>query len=243
MFKSGQKQLLMHSINYGTKELFFELKQSERKSLAIEVYPDNSIKVLAPLKSTLPEIKKVVLKKSRWIIKQQNYFEQFLPKTPEREYVSGETHYYLGKGYLLKIRPGTENKVKLKGGCFNIEYCGENPQQITKNLLAKWYYQHAEKKFFYVAEGVFQKFKEFEIEQPILEIRRMSKRWGSCHKSGKISVNPEIIKAPTKCIEYVIIHEMCHLVQFNHNKEFYNLLSQKMPNWEKWKNRLEKNLS
>jgi len=92
----------MHSINYGTKELFFELKQSNRKSLSIEVYPDNSIKVLAPLKSSLIDIKKVVLKKSRWIIRRQNYFEQFLPKTPEREYVSGETHYYLGKGYLLK---------------------------------------------------------------------------------------------------------------------------------------------
>lgn len=233
----------MHSINYGTKELFFELKQSERKSLSIEVYPDNSIKVLAPIKSTLVEIKKVVLKKSRWIIKQQNYFEKFLPKTPEREYVSGETHYYLGKGYLLKIRPGTENSVKLKGGCFNVEYYGKNSQEITKNLLAKWYYQHAEKKFYALADVVFNKFKEFEIEQPNLEIRRMAKRWGSCQKNGKITINPEIIKAPTKCIEYVIIHEMCHLVQFNHNKKFYNLLSQKMPNWERWKNRLEQNLS
>ncbi len=233
----------MHSINYGTKELFFELKQSERKSLSIEVYPDNSIKVLAPIKSNLAEIKKVVLKKCRWIIKQQNYFEQFLPKTPEREYVSGETHYYLGKGYLLKIRPGAKNSVKLKGGCFNVTYHGENSQEITKNLLAKWYYQHAEKKFYALADMVFQKFKEFEIEQPNIEIRRMAKRWGSCQKNGKIIINPEIVKAPTKCIEYVIIHEMCHLVQFNHNKKFYNLLSQKMPNWERWKNRLEQNLS
>jgi predicted metal-dependent hydrolase len=211
--------------------------------LSIEVYPDNSIKVLAPLKSSLTEIKKVVLKKSRWIIKQQNYFEQFLPKTPEREYVSGETHYYLGKGYLLKIRLGTENKVKLKGGCFYVDYKGNNPQNITKNLLAKWYYQHAETKFFTISNAVFLKFREFEVDKPDIEIKRMSKRWGSCNKNGKIIINPEIIKAPTKCIEYVITHEMCHLVQFNHNKNFYNLLSQKMPNWEKWKNRLEQNLS
>lgn len=233
----------MHSINYGTKELFFELKQTNRKSLSIEVYPDNSIKVLAPLKSSLIDIKKVVLKKSRWIIKQQNYFGQFLPKTPEREYVSGETHYYLGKGYLLKIRPGTENIIKLKGGCFYVEYKGNKPQNTTKNLLAKWYYQHADKKFSAISNQVFSQFKEFHLEKPILEIKRMSKRWGSCHQNGKIIINPEIIKAPTKCIEYVIIHEMCHLVQFNHNKQFYNLLSEKMSNWEKWKNRLEQNLS
>lgn len=243
MLKSGQKQLLMHSINYGTKELFFELKQSERKSLAIEVHPDNSIKVLAPLKSSLEDIKKVVLTKSKWIVKQQSYFEQFLPKTPEREYVSGETHYYLGKGYMLKIRPGTQNRVKLKGGCFNVEFEDGNSQQITKNLLAKWYYQHAEKKFHNLVDEAFVKFKEFNIEKPNLEIRRMAKRWGSCQKNGKIIINPEIIKAPAKCIEYVLIHEICHLVQFNHNKEFYNLLSQKMPNWEKWKNRLEQTLS
>ena len=233
----------MHSINYGTKELFFELKQSNRKSLSIEVYPDNSIKVLAPQKSSLVDIKKVVLKKSRWIIKQQTYFVQFLPKTPEREYVSGETHYYLGKGYLLKIRPGIENTVKLKGGCFNVEYKGSNSQEATKNMLAKWYYQHAEKKFFAIANKVFLKFKEFDLANPNIEIKRMSKRWGSCQINGKITINPEIIKAPSKCIEYVIIHEMCHLIQFNHNKNFYNLLSQKMPNWEKWKNRLEQNLS
>ena len=233
----------MHSINYGTKELFFELKQSDRKSLSIEVYPDNSIKVLAPLKSNLTEIKKVVLKKSRWIIKQQNYFEQFLPKTPEREYVSGETHYYLGKGYLLRIRPGIENRVKLKGGYFNVEYTGNNPQLTAKNVLAKWYFEHAEKKFLDLVNQVFLQFKEFDLEKPNLEIKRMSKRWGSCHKNGIIIINPEIIKASSKCIEYVITHEICHLVEFNHNKKFYCLLSQKMPNWEKWKNTLEQNLS
>ncbi|MAO15933.1 MAG: metal-dependent hydrolase [Muricauda sp.] len=233
----------MHSINYGTKELFFELKQSERKSLAIEVYPDNSIRVLAPLNSSFKEIEKIVIKKSRWIIKQQDYFEQFLPKTPEREYVSGETHYYLGKGYILKIRQGIENRVKLKGGCFYVELVGKNSPQITKNLLAQWYYQHAEKKFFAIVDKVFLKFKEFKLEKPTIEIRRMPKRWGSCHKNGKIFINPEIIKAHTKCIEYVITHEMCHLVEFNHNKEFYNILSQKLPNWKRWKNRLEQTLS
>ncbi len=233
----------MHSINYGTKELFFDLKQSKRKSLSIEVYPDNSIRVLAPLASSMEEIKKVILKKSRWIIRQQHYFEQFLPKTPEREYVSGETHYYLGRGYLLKIRPGQKNVIKLKGGCFHVEYCGYDAQKITKNLMAKWYYEHSEKKFFTIANEMFLKFKEFELDKPNIDIKRMAKRWGSCQKNGKIIINPEIIKAPTKCIEYVITHEMCHLVQFSHDKKFYTLLSEKMPNWEKWKNRLEQTLS
>lgn len=233
----------MYSINYGKKELFFELKQSSRKTLSIEVHPDNSIKLIAPQNATFKEIEKVVIKRARWILKQQDYFQQFLPRTPDYEYVSGETHYYLGKGYLLKIRPGTENKIKLKGGCFCVEYRGVDSSQITKNLLTKWYYEHAEKKFRAISNEVFQRFIEFDIENPIIEIKRMSKRWGSCQKNGKININPEIIKAPIKCIEYVFVHEMCHLVHFNHNKQFYNLLSQKFPNWEKWKSRLEQDLS
>lgn len=233
----------MHSINYGSTQLFFELKQSVRTTLTIEVHPDSSIQVLAPEKSSLDEIKKVVLKKSRWIRKQQIYFEQFLPRTPKREYVSGETHYYLGKAYLLKIRPGKTNQVKLKGGCFQMEYNAYNQQEIAKKTLANWYYLHAEKKYTDIANSTYLKFKEFDIKKPKLEIKRMHKRWGSCHKSGKIILNPEIIKAPSKCIEYVITHEMCHLVEFNHNKKFYALLTQKMPTWEKWKNRLEQRLS
>ncbi len=92
----------MHLTNYGSKELFFELKQSKRKTLTIEVHPDSSIVVFAPDNISVNDIKKHVEKKGRWIVKQQAFFEQFLPRTPERKYVSGETHFYLGKGYLLK---------------------------------------------------------------------------------------------------------------------------------------------
>jgi len=233
----------MHSIQYGSKSLCFELKQSDRKSLSIEVHPDNSIKVIAPLTSSLEEIKKVVLKRSRWIVKQQNYFEQFLPRTPKHEYVSGETHFYLGKAHLLKIRSGHENTVKLKGGCFVVSLKGDYAELLVKNLLAEWYFKHAERKFYDIADEVFKKFKSYDIEKPQLQIKRMKNRWGNCRPDGTIILNPEIIKAPSKCIEYVITHELCHLIFFSHNKAFYDLLSQKIPNWEKWKLRLEQTLS
>jgi len=71
----------------------------------------------------------------------------------------------------------------------------------------------------------------------------MAKRWGSCNTIDKITINPEIIKAPTKCIEYLIIHEMCHLIEKNHTKKFYEILSNKMPDWQRWKDKLENKLS
>lgn len=233
----------MHQVSYGTTDIFFELKRTARKTMAIEVHPDSSILAVAPEKATIEEIKKRILKRSRWILKQQRYFEQFLPRTPKREYVSGETHYYLGRGYVLRVQPGNQNEVKLKGGQLVVTCKNGTSPKTAKNLLASWYYTHAERRFERTLEEAMPLFKSYNIPKPDLEIKRMSKRWGSCNTTDKITINPEIIKAPSKCIEYLIIHEMCHFIEPNHNKRFFKLLSEIMPNWEKWKDRLEQKLS
>lgn len=233
----------MRSIQYGTKEIFYELQRSTRKTLAIEVHPDSSVHIVAPEESTIKDIDLKVEKRASWIIKQQQYFEQFLPRTPERQYISGETHFYLGKSYLLKVITGNTNQVKLKSGRLEVTCKETINQKLVKKLLAKWYYEHAEKKFNILAIDAFAKFKEYDIKMPAIEIRRMAKRWGSCNTIDKVTINPEIIKASSKCIEYVLIHEMCHLVVPKHNKEFYNVLSNIMPNWKKWKDNLENKLA
>lgn len=233
----------MRSIQYGTQEIFFELQRSSRKTMAIEVHPDSSVHIIAPEESTINDINQKVVKRASWIIKQQQYFEQFLPLTPERQYVSGETHYYLGRSYLLKVGLGSISQVKLKGGKLEVICKGEVKQEIVKKLLAQWYYQHAEKKFNKIALEAYSKFKEYDFKMPKIEIRRMSKRWGSCNTIDKVTINPEIIKASSKCIEYVLVHEMTHLVVSNHNKKFYSTITAVMPNWQKWKNKLERKLA
>ena len=233
----------MRSIQYGSQEIFFELQRSSRKTLAIEVHPDSSVHIIAPKESSMHDIDQKVEKRAKWIVKQQQYFEQFLPRTPERKYVSGETHYYLGKSYLLKVSSGTINQVKLKAGKLEVICKNDIKQDTVKKLLAKWYYQHAEKKFNTLLLESYSKFKEYDFKVPQIEIRRMNKRWGSCNTIDKITINPEIIKAPSKCIEYLITHEMCHFIERNHTKKFYTILTDVMPNWEKWKNRLEQKLS
>jgi predicted metal-dependent hydrolase len=233
----------MQKVNYGTKAIFFEVERSNRKTLAIEVHPDSSVRIVAPEQSSDSDIEKKVIKRASWIVKQQYYFEQFLPRTPKREYVSGETHYYLGKSYLLKVGVGEVDQVKLKSGQLQVT-CKENyTSEKVKNLLATWYYKHAEKKFNNLTKEAFAKFGEYNFAAPQLEIRRMAKRWGSCNTIDKITINPELIKAPSKCIEYVLVHEMCHFVIKNHNKAFYNTLTSIMPNWQKWKNKLEQKLA
>ncbi len=229
----------MHSIKYGTKTIAFQLERSPRKTLAIEVHPDSSVQLIAPEGSSLEDIKLKVEKRAKWILKQQDYFEQFLPHSPIREYVSGETHYYLGKRYVLKVTQGNENNVKLSGGQLVVTQM--QPSQVNvKTALAAWYYTHAKKKFTSLTGQALLKFKQEDLTVHALEICRMKNRWGSCTPKGKIILNPELIKAPSKCIEYVIIHELCHLIIPNHTPAFYALLEEKYPDWKKWKIKLER---
>jgi|TARA_R100000501_G_C2625634_1_gene119122 hypothetical protein len=232
----------MHKVNYGSKNIFFEVKRSNRKTLSIEVHPDSSVHIIAPEQSTAADIEKKVVKRANWILKQQLYFEQFLPRTPEREYLSGETHFYLGKSYLLKVSVGELDEVKLKAGELRVVCKEFYTSEKVKKQLAHWYYKHAEKKFKKLAEEAYSQFKEYNFKEPRLEIRRMPKRWGSCNTIDRITINPELIKAPSKCIEYVLIHEMCHFVIKNHNRAFYKTLTSIMPNWKKWKDILEHKL-
>ena len=228
-------------VDYGTTHIEFTIERAARKTLAIEVHPDTSVQVIAPIDTSVDAIKQKVLGRSKWIAQQQQYFEQFLPRAPQQEYVSGETHLYLGRRYLLKIRTSSEMSVKLTGGELQVFLPDVSNKNSTKRLLAGWYYEHARKKFSNCMLKSLKKLEKYKLKEPSLEIKRMNKRWGSCTPKGKIILNPEIIKAPSKCIEYVVIHELCHLIHPNHSKEFFALQKTIMPDWEKWKDRLEKN--
>ncbi len=230
-------------IDYGNTRLLFSVTHSNRKTLAIEVHPDLSIKVVAPIGTQLGDISERILKKGAWILKQRTYFQQFLPRTPQREYVSGETHFYLGRKYLLRLRKSKKQEVKLKGGELIVFLKDTHNKELIKSLLGNWYYAHAKRKFSTLIKDSLPNFKKYKIDyEPPLVVKRMHKRWGSCTPNGHIVLNPEIIKTPTRCIEYVIIHELCHLVYPSHNKDFYALQSSVMPENEKWKLRLEKAL-
>lgn len=239
MLEGRQTQFLMEIIKYGTQTIRFEVCRTIRKTLGIEVHPDLSVWAIAPELATIDAINSKILKRAAWILKQQAFFQQFLPRIPERQFVSGETHYYLGRRYVLKIRDGNKNNVKLKGSELIVYTCVEPTLELIQNQLTSWYFSHAIRIFDSKIEYSLLLFTKYKIKKPDFEIRRMKNRWGSCTPNGKIILNPELIKAPVTCIEYVIIHELCHLIYPNHSKEFYHLLSELCPTWQKLKIKLE----
>ena len=227
-------------IQYGNTLINYNLEFAERKTLGIKVYPDKSVNVYAPQESSIEKVREKVKKKASWIIKQQDFFLSFHPLTPARKFISGETHLYLGRQYRLKLHESKEQSVKLAGGYINIYAKDINDKKAIQKLLKSWYKQKAEQYFNKLFEELKPISKGFYDSEPTLTFRWMQKRWGSCDKNGKIHLNLELIKAPKKCIEYVIVHELCHLKYLNHSNAFYGLLEKVYPDWRATKDRLER---
>lgn len=233
---------LTHTINYGKMVINYELHLLHRKTLVIVVHPDKRVVVKAPSTSSLEFIEAIVRKRAAWINRQMDYFEQFNPLTPPRKYVGGESHLYLGRKYRLKIEHGNTNRVILKNGYFFTQTTDTSSEQVKK-LMESWYHQRAQIHLTNVFEECWLAFDNGEYSKPTLALRKMSKRWGSLSSQGKLTLNTRLIQAPRECIEYVAVHELCHLVHHNHGTGFYQLLKEVMPDWERRKHRLEITLS
>lgn len=228
-----------HSVVYGRKTIDFSLLYCDRKTMEIAVHPDGTIVVKAPVQSDIALIEKKIIKRARWILKTLNYFNQFHPKTPDRCYVNGETHLYLGKQYRLKLTEGPENSVKLSRGFFHIT-CRSEPSPNTANkLLNEWYSQRAQLQFAESMDRCWHKLGGLGGIRPKLSIKRMKKRWGSLSDKGTVTLNTDLIRTPKECIDYVVTHELCHLKYHDHGPEFYKLLDSVIPGWEKIKHKLE----
>jgi len=228
------------SIQFGSKRIDFHVEYSDRKSLGINVMPDLAVLVKAPVDTPVEKVKEKLRKKAPWIIRQQSFFLSFHPKTPARKFVGGETHLYMGKQYRLKIFDRKIESVKLKGKFIEVSTFEKSR---VKKIVNDWYLQNAKKKLHALAHSLIENFKKYKIEPDSIVLRDMPTRWGSCTPKGKIILNPELIKAPRGSIEYVIIHELCHLIYHDHTQKFIDLQTKEMPDWEKWKLKLEKLLA
>jgi len=228
------------SFQFGSKVIDYQIRYSDRKTLGITVTPESEVIIKAPLDANKDRIQEILLKRALWILKQQSFFLSFQPRTTERKYINGETHLYLGRQYRLRVEKSEQDSVKLFLGELKVET--SDPAKV-KTLVKAWYLKQARAKFEKLSSKLIESFKAEKVQPDSLVIREMTLRWGSCTPKGKIILNPELIKAPKGCIEYVILHELCHLVYQDHSPAFFRLQARYMPDWEKWKERLERILA
>lgn len=214
------------------------LRRSDRRTLAISVLPDGAIELIAPHDARHEAIAAKVGRRLRWIVAQKRNFAEMNKARVPRSYVSGATHRYLGRQYRLKVRPGSATGVKLAGAYFNVTVKTAAPEAV-KEELAVWFRAKAVEQFSRRLTAWKPWCLERDLPEPKLRLLRMPKRWGSSHRDGRIYLNPDLVKAPSICIDYVITHEICHLKHPHHDKLFFRLLDQTMPNWRIVKQRLE----
>lgn len=217
---------MIDSIQFGLKKIGYQVISAVCKSLGIRVTPEMDVLVKAAEGTSIEVVREKIRKRAPWIIKQFSHFLSFYPKIVKRAYISEETHLYLRRQYLLKVTLSEKNEVKYRGRY--IEVLTDHKSK-AKELLLQWYRKKAAIKFIEIAEPLIQKFKKYKVEPSSLQLREMPTRWGSCTPKGKIILNSELIQAPKACIEYVILHELCHLIHPNHTQKFFDLQKIVMP--------------
>lgn len=217
------------------------LMLEDRKTIAATVFPTQALMVKAPMQATDDRIYGFLKRKFRWILKQKRYFAQFASRSG-RKYVSGETFRYLGRSYKLLVRKnGKMDRVSLQHGTLTVYSRSPGDRNRSRELLDEWYLKRALTIFPERLSACFA--LSGYKKMPALRIRSLKRRWGSySYRTNRIALNRDLIRASKRHIDYVIVHELCHMIHRKHSRAFYDLLESKLPEWEKRKTELELSL-
>lgn len=228
-------------LHVGSQVIDYRLLRRQRRTLEIAVEPDASVVVVAPPDTGIDAIEARLRKRAGWVMRQQRYFMQFLPRTPERRFVAGETHLYLGRQYRLKVVPENGEGVKLVRGFIMVPASRPHRPEGVRESVEGWYRDRARIKFVERLEINLGRFPDPEAFRPRgLTIRVLRKRWGSMSPAGRLLLNRRLILAPVDAIDYVITHELCHVAEPHHGPAFHALLDRVLPDWKHRKARLER---
>lgn len=231
-----------HCVQYGTMPITFDLLYSDRKTLAIHVYPDTSVTVDAPHDTPMDRIHQLVLKRGAWILRHQRQFQDYAPaNTLPRRYVTGESWRYLGRQYRLRVEYGTPERVALTRGWITVTTTDIDNKRRVEDLLMGWYRHQALRVFAERWSEVTPRISAIGVTPPeTFVLRPMKARWGSCSPGGQILLNLKLIQVDKPLIDYVILHELCHLRERNHSGAFYALLDRVIPDWQELRAKLNK---
>lgn len=236
----------MKQIALGCTKIKYQIKRGKRKrTVGLVIRPDTAVIILSPQFLSENKIRQIVLKRAAWIIKQQEKIRRFKADNPSKDFVSGESFSYLGRQYRLKILRSEDNgkaPCKLVCGRFYITLDksieGKGASGFIKEKLIAWYRSRAEDK---ILERT-REYAQLIGKKPAkILIRDQGKRWGSCSNSGVLRFNWKIIMAPLSVLDYVIVHELCHLITKNHSDKFWNTLGSFIPDYRKKRQWLKEN--
>jgi predicted metal-dependent hydrolase len=209
------------------------------KNVHLSVYPpDGHIRISAPIHMDLEMIRLYTISRLAWIRKHQKKM-QSQPREAKREYLSKESHHYLGKRYLLKVRKNAHsNNVRLLHSHIELSLRTELDREKRKELMDAWYRKQLKE---IVAKQIARWEPIMNIKVAEFGVKKMKTKWGTCNReASRIWLNLELAKKPIQCIEYIVVHEMVHFLERNHTNRFVSLMNNYLPDWRELKEELNR---
>ena len=233
---------IKRSIVVENREICYRLERKDVKNLNLRIRKDGNVFVSANEMVSFEEIERFIYSKASYIFKAVDHFREMEQYRPQpKQYVSGETFYIQGRGLRLQVSRASKDAISSDGVYFFLEVKDTNDIERKRRIMTRFLNQQCKIVFSEVMEDLYPLVKKYGIEKPILRIRDMETRWGSCLTKKKIiTLNKRLLEAPRNCIEYVVMHELCHLIHPNHSKQFYSFLTMLMPDWKERKDYLDK---
>lgn len=226
-------------VNIKLDDINVEVIQKNIKHMHLRVYPPNGrVKVSAPKSMTVNTIRLFVTSKMDWIKKQQIKLRAQAREAP-RKYVDRENHYFNGKHYLLEvIEHNAPAKVRLNSQTIELLVRPGTPMEKRRSLLNEWYRQQLKS----VVPQIIEKYEKLmDVKVCEFGIKLMKTKWGTCNpKAKRIWLNLELAKKSSECLEYIVVHEMVHLLEPSHNARFVSYMDSFMPKWRFYKKELNR---
>lgn len=206
----------------------YRIRYSRRRTLGLYVSRRGGIEVRAPGGCPAGMIRSFVEDRSDWLFRSLQRLATLLPPPPRWE--DGAEHLVLGEARRLRVMAGRRAAVASVPGELQVTVTEVTPVRV-ESAVRDWYRQQARTVFQASLDQWFPALELPEDRRPSLKIRAMRARWGSCASHGGINLNLWLLRAPQECVDYVVVHELCHLREFNHSPRFYALMDRVMPDW------------
>ena len=226
-------------VRFGTTTIDYSISRSaNRNTIAVTVHPDGAVSVVAPTATSSTKITETIAKKADWVLRQQERFRHH-HNGYVKQFVSGESFFYLGRQYTLKVGAiETDNRkspqVQLVRGhllvLVPVTTALDRRATAVCNGLTRWYRAKARE---HLPPVVARFSRRLGVAYAAVQIREMKQRWGSAGANGRLSFNWRVVMAPRRLIEYVVAHELCHLKYSAHSRDFWRILERTMPDYER----------
>ncbi|MFI3163944.1 MAG: SprT family zinc-dependent metalloprotease [Bacillota bacterium] len=231
----------IRTVQAGEKQIEYSLTSKKVKNINLRIKPSCEVTVSAPYATDTARIDAFVLRNAEFIFKAINkYSAMEKPAPAQRLYVTGESFKIMGSDVALKLYKAEYDKVTFDGEFLHLITKTPHDTRKKQILIEKYFWALSACIFKEMTEKYLPNLQKYGVSYPQIKIRKMKSRWGSCMVNKKIiTLNASLIHAPTPCIEYVVLHELCHFVHPNHSKDFYNLVQAFMPDWKSRKRALQ----